>query len=188
MLPQLHTPAYKIKKGYTPGQEYIIVASQDEYIGFFHTYPNGAIYSGDTFTRGSLQLERVTRSFFASRSNLIYRQLSKLEFYNHLDPVFYIAKPTAKEIETGVMTRFICQKRNEPQRIMEIDRTQATNSNAQNRKGIDLNLWNIVSIEWTIRGKQEHVRTVNDRVLAFMERKMPGLRNYLFDSLEFYQQ
>jgi hypothetical protein len=186
MLPQLHIPPSNIVKGYTNGQEYITSKTLEEYIGMYHVYPNGAIYSNASYSNDSVELVKLPAHYFNDPNIILYRARTARVYDKYILPTYYFPKPTAKEIETGVMQRFICQKRNELSNILEIDKTQASMANMSNRRGIDLNIWKLVPVEWTIRGPEQAVEAANRRVLSVAERKMPGITTFLYDLLEFY--
>jgi len=187
MIPQLQTPAYKIRKGYTDGNEYIIRGTNTEYVGFYHIYPNGGIFSGDMYRSDSIELLRLSAPFFKNQNNLQYFSIKKLKFDKHADPVFEMPVPTSNDYNNGFIKRFIAQKINEPDQILEITKAQASKANNSNKPGIDLRIWNVVALEWSISGPRDSVRKSNDRVLAYTERTMPGLSLYLSNSLEFYK-
>lgn len=188
MLPQLHMPPSTITKSYTTGGEYIIANIKDrqEYIGYFHIYPNGAIYSGDKYTSDSIELKKVPPEYFSSPLNGTYFKLSNKAFFNHVDPQYYTPSPTANDRKLGVIPRYFACKRNEDV-IIEIDLQQARRANKANKKGINKWVWNVVSIEWTISGNEDQVRKANKRVTSFMSRKVPFLSIYLTNLLEFHQ-
>jgi hypothetical protein len=187
MIPQIQSPAYKIRKGYTDGNEYIIRGTNTEYIGFYHIYPNGGIFSGDTYRTDSVELLRLSAPFFKNPDNLKYYNIKKLKFDKHIDPVFVLPQPTANDYKNGFLKRFIAQKINEPDQILEISKDQASKANNSNKPGIDLRVWNVVALEWSISGPMDAVRKANDRVLSYTERRMPGIVLYLSNSLEFYK-
>ena len=85
------------------------------------------------------------------------------------------------------MKRYFAQKINEPDQILEISKDQASKANNTNRVGIDLRIWNVVALEWSISGPMEAVRKANDRILSYTGRSMPGIMLYLNNSLEFYK-
>ena len=187
MLPQLHISPDNIKKGYTTGQEYIISKTLEEYIGLYHTYPNGAVYTDANYSNDSAELVKLPSYYFTDPNKILYRALTSRAYDRYIPPVYYIPEPTAKEIEIGVMRRYVCQKRNELNNIIEIDKQQATTANLSNRIGIDLNIWKLTTIEWTIRGPKHDVMLANRRVLSQAELKMLGITMYFTDFLEFYK-
>ena len=188
MQPQLHIPAIRIKKAYTAGGEYVIANSNDrrEYVGYLHTYPNGAVYSGDTYTSDSVELLMVPKEYFNSAYNGIYYKLTRFAFFNYIDPQHYIVTPTAKDRQKGVIKRYFVCKRNEDI-IIEIDSKQIQAINVSNKRGIHARVWKPFTLEWTISGNPDEVYRANERVISFASRKNPAIRAYLTDLLEFYE-
>ena len=184
MLPQRNIPKYKIKSGYTDGSEYIVKSTTEDYVGFYHIYPNGVIYSNNELLRDSVELIR-NRALTDPTSKLYY-SLKKLSFDKHVLPVFYIPVVTDEDRNRGVVSRYFAQKINEPHVIIEIDFNQARAANKSNKVGINRNLWNMTRIEWTISGNEPEARNANIRVREFAARTMPGIHDYLTDPLEFY--
>lgn len=185
MLPQLYTPKYKLKRGYTEGNEYIVRNTNDNYIGLYHIYPNGAIYSNAELTTDSVEL--IRNVFNDNPNNLTYFTLRSLTFDRYKYPVFYITMPTPDDYKVGTVTRYFAQKINEPNIIIEIDAKQAKSANRSNKVGINRYIWNVQSIEWTISGNTEQVIKANTKVLTFTEQRMPGISTYLYDPLEFHK-
>ena len=185
MLPQLYTPKYKLKRGYTEGNEYIVRNTNENYTGLYHIYPNGAIYSNGELTTDSVEL--IRNVFNDNPNNLTYFTLRNLSFDRYVYPVFYSAMPTPDDYRVGIVLRYFAQKINEPNTIIEIDSKQAKSANRSNKVGINRYIWNIQVIEWTISGNSEQVSKANKKVLSFTEQRMPGIHNYLTDPLEFYK-
>lgn len=185
MLPQRNIPKYKITRGYTSGGEYIVKNTTEDYVGFYHIYPNGAIYSNNELLRSSVELIR-SRGLTSTVSKLYY-SLKKLTFDKHVLPVFYMPVITDEDRQRGTVYRYFAQKINEPHLIIEIDVKQAKAANRSNKVGINRNIWNVIQIEWTVTGNPEHVRKTNNKVLSYVSRTMPGLNMYLTDLLEFHK-
>jgi len=188
MLPQLHMPPSQIKKAYTAGGEYIIANVNDrrEYVGYLHIYPNGAVYSGDKYTSDSIELLLVPTQYFNSQYNGTYFKLTRAAFYNHTDPRHYMFEPTKDDRKKGVVKRYFACKRNEDI-IIEVDSKQVQAANVSNKKGINARIWRMISLEWTISGNTNEVQRANNRVISVASRKVPYIRTYLADLLEFYQ-
>jgi hypothetical protein len=185
MLPQRNIPKYKITRGYTSGGEYIVKNTTEDYIGFYHIYPNGAIYSNNELLRSSVELVR-SRSLTSATSKLYY-SIKKLTFDKHVLPVFHMPVITDENRNRGTVSRYFAQKINEPQLIIEIDFKQAKAANRSNKVGINRNIWNVINIEWTISGDIDQVRKANNKVLTYASRTIPGIDMYLTDLLEFHK-
>lgn len=96
---------------------------------------------------------------------------------------------TDLDYTTGVISRYLTQKRNSPlNTIVEIDYEQFNNikSNA-NKSGIDSNIYNSISISWMIAGNSKYVQNFNLRQIRDNLKYFKGLDIFLKNSLEFYK-
>jgi len=185
LYPQPYTPKYKIQRGFTEGNEYIIRNTNENYVGLYHIYPNGAIYSNGELTADSVEL--IRNLFNDSPNNLTYFTLRNLTFDRYRYPVFYLPLPTDDDYKIGILTRYFAQKINEPDVIIEIDSKQAKSANRSNKVGINRYIWNVQAVEWTITGDTEQVTKANKKVLSFSEQRIPGITMYLYNLLEFHK-
>lgn len=205
-LRPLNTPLSRIKlRRLTNGKEYMLMqedSSSDfdlvptvEYIGLYHIYPNGAVYTGGMPTSISQPLTRYFRTNINNNfetintvpeNNLVYASLTGKRFYNYVTPNTYYPVPTDQERSNGTMRRYFAQKINESV-ILEISNQAFQLKNDYNSKGIDKILYNVIDIDWTITGPIDEVRKANQRIILKEESNMPGLRNFLTNLTEFHQ-
>lgn len=186
--PSLYTPKEKIRIGYTNGQEYITLATRENYIGFYHIYPNGSVYSERMYDASrSVELLEMSTAYFNNEDNKVYFDLKKMKFDKYIAPVYYSPKPTADDYRIGILNRYIVQKRNETSILIEVSKEQLNSMNVTNRRGIDGNLYIGKRIEWCITGAREDVIKSNLRILTYAEDTMPGISNYFSDLTEFYK-
>ena len=199
----IYTPPSKIEYGlYTEGQEYMDAETFEEYIGVYHKYPNGAIYSGGGYTTRSRQLTdfspQLNRSEalgedgreiteLTSENNSDYFKLTGKRFNNYQKPSFYYPQPDQNDYDTGIIKRYFVQRINDKTDIIEINRTSWSTINDRNIRGIDDGLYRKLRLDWTIAGPYESVKKSNARILQGAEVKMPGITAYLSDLDEFYK-
>jgi hypothetical protein len=166
-----------------------------EYIGLYHIYPNGAVYTGAVPTSLSQPLTRYFRTEINANlettnavpeNNLVYASLTNTRFYNYVTPTMYYPVPDEQQRRNGIMRRYFAQKINEPD-ILEISSNAFLSENEYNTIGIDDELYITIQLDWTIRGPIEEVRKTNRRVISVNETEMPGLRNFLSDLTEFHE-
>jgi hypothetical protein len=205
-LRPLNTPLSRIKlRQLTNGKEYMIMQEDPssnfelvptvEYIGLYHIYPNGAVYTGAVPTSLSQPLTRYFRSETNANletintvpeNNLVYARLTDTRFYNYVTPTMHYPEPTGQQRANGIIKRYFAKKIN-ASAIIEISPKAYQSENNVNSIGIDDELYNTVQLEWTIKGPIEEVRKTNQRVISRKESEMPGLRNFLSDLTEFHE-
>ena len=184
----LHTPDYQIKKSiFTPGSEYATRSTEDgsliEYIGFYHTYPNGTVYSGANYDRSSsvplLRLPGI------GPNGGRYYEITSADYSNHVAPTYHIPTPNSDDYKRGTMSRYIVQQRNVLTNITEISQAQFERVNISNNIGIDGNRYKSLIIKWTITGSEPTIIKANQTALIAAEYEIPGIRYYLSDLTEF---
>ena len=200
----IYTPIFRQKLGlYTEGKEWMIEETSEEYIGLYHTYPNGSVYTGPEWSNKSQLLiayatqtqpsaliaedGNISDADAESKNNSIYFKLTGTRFNQYYSPPFYYPEPTEEMYNVGYMSRFFVQKINEPGQITEVNPEEFDRTNTKNQPGIDQNLYKKLKIEWTIEGPVKDVRIANQKVLSFNETSFPGIINYLSDLDEFHK-
>ena len=184
----LYTPEYQIQTAlFTAGGEFHVINDQSEYIGFYHVYPDGSIFTGASYDAAvSQELQRVPGIAFTDTTQPYY-DITGQDYSRHVAPVYYLPEITAEDRRRGSLIRFIVQQRNDHDNITEIDVSQFNGINERNQIGIDGNGYLGREIIWTISGPRDEVQKANIRALVAAESDMPGIRMYLSDPLEFYQ-
>ena len=199
----IYTPIYRQELGlYTEGKEWMLVESLEEYVGLYHKYPNGSVYTGAEWSDRSEQLmpfanqteltplvseDGEISSEVDSKNNSIYFKLTGTRFNQYYTPPFYYPQPTEEMYAVGFMTRFFVQKINEPELITEVNPAEFDSTNNKNNAGIDEDLYRKLKIEWTIEGPLEEARKANQRILMHNELNFPGISRYLSDLDEFHK-
>ena len=181
----IYTPIEKIEKGlYTSGKELMGLLTAREYIGLYHRFPNGSIFSESSPNERSIELTRYL-DISTSENTSVYYQLTGTRFNNYILPEYHFPILSDADYELANFTRYFVQQKNDPDQIFEINKESFDNVNNENNRGIDGGLYQKISIIWTISGPKEDVRTANQR--ALMALSNPQLFKYLIDPLEFYK-
>ena len=181
-----YTPKNKLRIGYTSGDEFVTAVGRNNYVGFYHRYPTGSIYSEREYdeTR-SIELIEISVSHIANINNITYYNLTDTSFNKYIKPKYQLPRPTAENYRVGIIIRYVVQKINEPENIIEISEEQARTININNRIGIDGNLYRFYKLQWSITGPREEIITANLRVLNTAELLIPGITKYFSDLTEF---
>jgi len=187
-----------------------------EYIGPYHVYPNGAIYSGAEYSDESVQLmpyapqvnpaprvdelaapDRFSRTRqvtdtperpLRTENNTIYFQLTKRRFDLHYQPKAHYPMPTEQDYRRGFLRRFFVQRINDEVDITEVSATEFDKFNKSNNPGVDGGLYNRKVVNWSIVGDISQVTKVNERVVLDSEVEMPGIVNFLTDYTELHKK
>ena len=187
-----YRPIYKqpIPK-FTRGGEYITYGTYKDYTGFYTVNDRGEIYSEPEFTGGvSVLLVPTPTPLRTNNDTATYYKQKLADFSKREYPEPYIPTVTAQDISAGILQRFIAQKRNEPEIIIEIafDQYRATPYGVSlHGPGIDTNTWFMDRIDWTIKGVYKDIIAANRKVLHAKEKDIPGISKYFTDLAEFIQ-
>jgi len=174
---------------YTSGSEWMLTDST-EYIGLYHKYTTGEIYTQPTW------------DFFKSQVLIPYKELNvDNNVYNDLKPDIkteynsiqtYYPEIGIQERSIGSITRYFIKRVNSNS-IIEINKQQFEDYNS---KKIDPNINVAVSLMWSISGKvddvfqgnvlEKGVKTKNIESIKQAETKILGLSAKLTNLLEFY--
>lgn len=172
---------------YTFGKEWMTV-DYTEYIGLYHTYTTGEIY-----TEGVWNSSKSVKLIKYESIDTIKFQYQKLKNINvnSVTPIQY--QPENSITNQEQIRRFFLQKRNELDNIIEIDAKQYE---LYLTSVIDRNLYNSVQLTWTVTGnvddviinntKQLGVISKNRIALKTAEQQMPGISKKLDNLLELY--
>jgi hypothetical protein len=187
-----YRPIYKRPEPkFTRGGEYIIHDTLENYIGFYIESDDGQVYSEPEFTNGvSKLLDPTPTPLKINNDTATYFKRTSLNFAKQTYPESYIPIITAQDIAEGKLQRFVAQKRNEPEIIIEIDLKQykpTPNGTRIFSPGIDTNVWYMDTIQWTIKGAYKDIIAANRKVLHAKEKDVPGISKYFTDLAEFIQ-
>lgn len=183
--PLLATPG-SLRVESTQGNEYMYADTLKEYIGDYHVYKTGAVYSDPEYNP---KTSKELIKFIEPLQNPIcqtYLKISRKLFTDYAPPEIYYKIINQEEYEHGFTERYIIQKRNEPTRIFEVDKDQFKSLNRFNLGGLNEYTYRRDKCQWRITGDPEYVRDWNLNVIADLEKTISGVGTYLFtDPTEF---
>lgn len=170
----------------TQGNQYMYADTLKEYIGDYHVYKTGAVYSDPEYNP---KTSRELIKFIEPLQNPIcqtYLKISRKLFTDYAPPEIYYKIINQEEYGFGFVDRYVIQKRNEPTRIFEVDKEQFKSLNRFNLGGLNEYTYRRDKCKWRITGDPEYVRDWNLNVIADLEKTIPGVGTYLFtDPTEF---
>ena len=160
-----------------------------EYKGHYHKYIDGTVMTlGDYSPTQSKNLIPYIDKTTQPESRL-YDSIAK-DTSKYKAPVYRYPIPTQEDYKKGFYTRYIIQRRNNLQEIIEIDATQYSTLNTPDT-GIDGNLYKGIEINWKLTGAKNDSDTekgvvdTNKRLVELKDYDMKGLKQYLTDYVEF---
>ena len=175
-----------ITVGNSTGGDLMFTDTLKEYVGEYHVYKNGAIYSDAEYNAQTSKQLMPLISTMSNPINKTYLMLSKKLFSAYRPPTQYFKILDPAEYEAGKTERYIIQKINEPRRIFEVDDVTFKSWNVQNQPGINGFIYRRATVPWVIVGDTKTVRQMNTNALIEAEKTIPGLGTYLLTNpLEF---
>lgn len=153
----------------TNGGEYML-ESGTMYAGYYHRYDTGETFSGPTWNPNKsvkllpyVDISKVpnfdpnnpekTKAFLGSELNL----------KKYRNPISSFNRPTPDDYDRGYYYRYFTVKRNEPERMDEISKSQFLN--AGNIGGINTFLYKVGKIKWHLRGDEYDTKNNNGIVI-----------------------
>ena len=176
---QLYYPANQLSEVRIaePG-EFIETISLEEYVGPY-VEANGQYIAGSNPRLGDPVLKRIADiagEKFRQPISSEYYTLTRREFDNHHQPVHVKPTPTIEDYEDGVFLRFFAQKKNELNKIYELDEEQYNTFNQENSVGIDSSLYHKIELKWMLTGKDA---IQNNKInISLLESRYPGIQVY----------
>lgn len=173
---------------YTFGKEWMTIDNV-EYIGLYHTYSTGEIYSEGTWdSNKSIKLISYED---VSSSKYQYKRLNSVNT-TYITPTPYQAENSIS-LNQEQIQRYFLQRKNNLNDIIEVDSTQF---DLYANQQIDNNLYTAVQLTWYITGntqdtitngsKQFGIISKNKNSVTNVEQRMPGISKKLSNLLEFY--
>lgn len=183
-----YTPNQITKALYTTGSQWQ-TESGTEYIGSYHTYTTGEIYSETEWNpKKSIKLIPLV---IESETVTTYKQLKTIT-PGKRTPQSYTPIVTQNDRVAGFITRYFIKKANETT-IIEINLEQY---NAYLAKEFDKNLYQTISIKWIITGSLEtqykngvkipSVAQQNLTAIQVAQQTMPGIISILTNPIQYY--
>lgn len=208
---KIYYPDSQITKNlYTRGKEWVYLDNMEEYIGFYHKYSTGEVYTEKSWD--SIKSRQLIAYKDKDKDYLRYldiknytivggrkkeKQGDVLKYYDYDPPYVVRRQPTGDEIKNGIMKRYFAYKRNEPNRIFfEINAKQAGDYSKPG-KGINQFLYGLLTIDWKINGEEFDIYDdngillspgivdTNRRIVLRNSEKFPMLSKILTDYREF---
>lgn len=181
---------------YTNGKEFFIEELRREYIGYYHVFANGDIYSGPRPSiAGSFELLPAPvyydRYVNIDPNVLKYREASKkITDPNILkNPVPYYPQPTRVDYERTFFNRYVMKKHNlDIYYEVEFEEFKRFSSNS---RGYNSRQYKTLVFPWVIAGNRLQVEDTNKKVVAYRSRTsdFKELGQFLkYNYLEFYKE
>ena len=173
---------------YTSGQE-LMTTDNVEYIGLYHKYTTGEIYSQPTWDKNkSVKLIKYKDQ---PESVIEYNKISDIEI-NYKSFNTYNVAITKENINTGYVDRFIIKRANDNV-FYEVN---SDTYDMYTREDIDPVLYLAVKFKWYITGNINDVRqgnilipgvkSNNYKELQTAEKTVPNITSYLTNLLQHY--
>jgi hypothetical protein len=200
---KIYYPESQIEKNlYTSGKEWMYLQTWQEYIGYYHRYTNGEVYTEREWDPNrSLALIKYKENpepyfrYLDLKNYTIYNGekyeiIGAQKYFSYIAPRAVKVIPSSSEIESGNMIRYFVFKRNEPNKVIfEVDKRQIEDFNKDN-VGINQYLYNYFEMPWKLNGpefdvflngilKTPGVVTTNQRIIDRFSKKFPILRQIL---------
>ena len=211
---KIYYPDTQITKNlYTRGKEWVYLDNWEEYVGFYHKYSTGEVYTDKIWnpvkSRQLVAYKDKDNDYFRYLDIKQYIVLpnKKVErqgggglnkYYDYTPPVVVRIMPTGDEISYGAMKRYFNYKRNEYNRVFfEIDEKQSKEYEKGGGEGINQFLYGLLVIDWKIDGDEfdtfddngillsPGVVDTNRRIVLRNSEKFPILATILRDYREF---
>ena len=169
----------------TYGKEWMYFDTLKNYIGEYHVYQNGAVYSLPEYDpKRSLPLIPYV-STMDHPNNLSFLRLTGRLYNKFFPPTYYFLQLEPVHYEQGFVFRYVIQKKNEPKKIWEVSSKQYKNVNKNNQPGINADIYNRVRFKWLLKGPREVVVNQNRKTIIDLLPKFPGITDYFNDPAEY---
>ena len=169
-----YIPKSKVNILNTPGSEFIIRSTNQEYIGDYIELSNGKYYVGNNPKQlgQELIIPLVSNQLGDSDDFRTYSNLKPqtTKFQSQVKSVYPSKSiPTEEDYNRSYYTRYFTRKVNEPRGYMEIDQ-DTFNSIGQRKKTYDYNLYEVGLLTWNLKNG---TRKSNFTNLQILERSFP---------------
>ena len=181
--PPKYLPEAKYKKAKnTPGGEFIVKATGEDYKGLYIETYRKQYFAGSTPEQNGVELEKLERSFILDTqgSSLFALGLSLLALLQSA----FKKQPSQDEINKGIAKRYFVQD-NRDKKISE------TSEELFEQGKKDLPEFTYIEVPWNITNPAEDItingakfqgsESRNKQVIKSLESQMPGISNYVTD-------
>ena len=187
-LKTYYLPEEIINNQYTTGKEYMTL-DRNEYIGLYHRYLTGEVYTQPKFSSKSRKLIAYKEE---TEDVKLYRRNKRKIKTKYQSPSYYRLQITNDDIKNKTVTRNIL-KNVSSNTLQEIS---ADSVKLYNQKKIDNNLYQLIKINWTIAGPlnttsiggivEQGAVEKNINEVQLKSRQMPELLAFFTSYSEFY--
>jgi hypothetical protein len=189
----------------TDGSEWMFTDNV-EYIGQYHTYTTGEVFSEASFvnTKSRIlipyvdikKLNQQTDIGFDLAKNFEYDNIKTLDVTKSITPNPSTISPTNSDIKRGWMERYFAQKVNDDS-FLELSKKDFGKVGTD--MGLDSILWQKFKIRWKITGptvdikkpdgsiKEAGIENTNRRTILIASDKYPSIKTYITNYREFAQ-
>ena len=197
---------------YTNGEEFVLASTNESYTGYYYVVGGEEFYTGKnpsdtpnelllraqvtpigndgTFDRGEIVVQDEDYEQYIvgnPENNLNYSNLPKSSLtQNRFLPQFFSPLPTSRDYELGEFQRYFCKKSNE---LIFLEISNQTYQSLLDRDPtIAFELYNPISIPWSLTGDKEQVYNINKRIVFLKEKQQNvyGFSSYFKDDFSKY--
>lgn len=175
----------------TEGGEWMFT-DNTEYIGQYHTYTTGEVFSETTFVDGKsrILIPYVDVQLINQQNNIgidvaknfEYDGIKNLTIKKSITPNPTQIQPTDKDTKRGWMERYFAKKVNDDI-ILELTKDDFDNIGTPN--GLDSILWEKFKLRWRITGPIDEILETNQQTIQIKSQDYPQLSNIVTDFTEF---
>ena len=175
----------------TEGGEWMFT-DNTEYIGQYHTYTTGEVFSEATFVDGKSRIlipyvdvqniNQQNEIGIDTAKNFEYDNIKTLDVKKSITPNQNQIQPTDKDIKRGWMERYFAKKVNDDI-ILELTKEDFDNVGTEN--GLDSILWEKFTLRWRITGPIDEILQTNQQTIQIKSQNYPLLASIVTDFTEF---
>ena len=175
----------------TDGGEWMFT-DNTEYIGQYHTYTTGEVFSEATFVDGKSRIlipyvdvqniNQQNEIGIDTAKNFEYDNIKTLNVKKSIIPNPNQIQPTDKDIKRGWMERYFAKKVNDDI-ILELTKEDFDNVGTEN--GLDSILWEKFKLRWRITGPIDEILQTNQQTIQIKSQDYPLLVSIITDFTEF---
>lgn len=151
---KLYYPKTKITTNlYTPGKEWMLKDTLEEYIGFYHKYLDGLVLTEAVYGAKSKKLIPYVDPVIQPRTPA-YDKLKGIGTKTVVTPRLSYNVPTVDDYGKGFFKRYFIYRRNYKNYLdfFEVDIEQWKSWKSNEPSSIDKNLYNSFTIDWKLTG------------------------------------
>jgi hypothetical protein len=182
----------QVKEGLvTEGGEWMFTDNV-EYIGQYHTYTTGEVFSEATFVDGKSRIlipyvdvqsiNQQNEIGIDTAKNFEYDNIKTLNVKKSIIPNPNQIQPTDKDIKRGWMERYFAKKVNDDI-ILELTKDDYSKVGTPN--GLDSILWEKFSLRWRITGPIDEILQTNQQTIQIKSQDYPLLSTLITGFTEF---